>query len=156
LCFIEGSNISMANEIMDRNTLMNDLFNNDISWMNSFPSIFGKNAATDSTLKTDIKENDKNYEVHIDMPAFDKKDIDINYQNNILTVSGHRDSFNDHNDKNGDMIMSERSAGRFTRQYHLPQVDQKGIKATYDKGVLQIELPKLTEKISSDHHIDIE
>lgn len=145
----------MANDIMDRNNLMRNWFNND-SWMNNFPSIFDNNFPEDSTLKTDIKETDKGYDVHIDMPAFDRKDIDIKYANDVLTVSGHRDSFNDHNDKNGDMIMSERSSGRFMRQYHLPAVDTKDIKATYDKGVLKINLPKLEDKIETGHHIDID
>jgi len=145
----------MANEIMDRNNLMRNWFNND-SWMNNVPSLFDNNFPDDSTLKTDIKETDKNYEVHVDMPAFDKKDIDINYENDVLTISGHRDSFSDHNDKNGDMIMSERSGGRFARQYHLPAVDTKAIKANYNNGVLKIELPKLENQPDSDHHIDID
>ena len=140
---------------MDRNNLMRNWFNND-SWMNNLPSMFENNFPEDSTLKTDIKETDKNYEVHVDMPAFDKKDIDINYNNDILTVSGHRDSFNDHNDKNGDMIMSERSSGRVMRQYHLPAVDINNIKANYDNGVLKIDLPKMEKKVDSSHHIDID
>lgn len=144
----------MTNEIMDRNNLMRNWFNND-SWMNNFPSIFDNNFPDDSTLKTDIKETDKNYEVHVNMPAFDKKDIDINYENDVLTISGHRDSFNDHNDKNGDMIMSERSSGRFMRQYHLPAVNTDNISASYDNGVLKIDLPKLEKKVDSSHHIDI-
>ena len=141
---------------MNRHNLMRDWFNNNDSWMSNFPSIFDNNFPEDSTLQTDIKETDKNYEVHVDLPAVDKKNLDINYENGILTVSGHRDSFNDHNDKNGDMIMSERSSGRFTRQYRLPQVDEKNIKATYDNGVLKIDLPKVSEKITSGHHIDID
>ncbi|APU70545.1 molecular chaperone [Companilactobacillus crustorum] len=145
----------MTNEIMDRNNLMRNWFNSD-NWANNFPSIFDNNFPDDSTLRTDIKETDKNYEVHVDMPAFDKKDIDINYENDILTVSGHRDSFNDHNDKNGDMIMSERSSGRFMRQYHLPAVNTDNIKATYDNGVLKVVLPKLEDKVDSGHHIDID
>ncbi|HIY92647.1 Hsp20/alpha crystallin family protein [Companilactobacillus sp. HBUAS56275] len=145
----------MVNEITNRNNLMRDFFNGD-KWMNSFPSLFEDNALEGSNLKTDIKETDKDYQVHIDMPAFDKKNIDINYQDDVLTVSGHRDSFNDHNDKNGDMIMSERSSGRFMRQYHLPAAEVENIKANYDNGVLKVILPKLEEKSNSEHHIDIE
>jgi len=146
----------MENEIIDRNNAIRDWFNDSEPWMNNSPTLFDSNFPDDSTLKTDIKETDKNYIVKVDMPAFDKKNITLNYQDNILTVSGHRDSFNDHNDKNGDMIMSERSTGRFTRQYHLPQVDQEAIKATYDKGVLNINLPKLAEKVDSGHKISID
>jgi Molecular chaperone (small heat shock protein) len=125
--------------------------------MGGFPSFFNDGFPTsDTTLKTDIKETDKDYEVHVDMPAFDKKDIDIDYKDNILTIGGRRDSIDDHNDKNGDMIMSERSSGRFMRQYSLPNVDSDKIKATYDKGVLTVELPKLSRPESSKHHIEID
>jgi Molecular chaperone (small heat shock protein) len=147
--------IVMANEIMDRNNLMRNWFNGD-SWMNNIPSLFDNNFPEDSTLKTDIKETDKDYEVHVDMPAFNKKDIDINYDNDVLTVSGHRDSFDDHSDKKGDMIMSERSSGRFMRQYHLPAVDSEKITANYDKGVLKVSLPKMEKKVETGHHIDID
>lgn len=140
---------------MDRNDLMRNWFNGD-SWMNNFPSIFDNNFPEDSTLKTDITENNQNYEVHVDLPAVDKKDIDITYNDNVLTISGHRDSFTDHNDKDGDVIMSERSSGRFMRQYRLPQVDQDNIKATYDKGVLEITLPKVNKEVDSEHHIEID
>ncbi len=146
----------MANEIMDRNDLMRNWFNNNDSWMNNLPSIFDETLPEESTLKTDIKETDKNYDVRVDMPAFDKKDIDINYQNDVLTVSGHRNSFSDHNDNKGDMIMTERSSGRFARQYHLPAADITNIKATYDNGVLNVVLPKLDKKTNSEHHIDID
>ncbi len=145
----------MANEIMNRNNLMRNWFNND-SWIDNIPTLFDNNSPEVSTLKTDIKETDKDYEVHVDMPAFDKKNINITYDNDTLTVTGHRDDTADHSDKNGDMIMTERSSGRFTRQYRLPQVNNKDIKATYNNGVLQINLPKLTEKIDSEHHIDID
>ena len=144
----------MANDIMNRPNDLRDWFDND-PWMN-FSSMFRDNFPSNTNLKTDIKESDQSYEVHVDMPAFDKKNIDIDYQNDTLTISGHRDSFNDHNDKDGDMIMSERSSGRFMRQYHLPAVAADRIKANYADGVLQIELPKLADKKQLGHHIDID
>lgn len=144
----------MANEIMDRNNLLRNWFNND-TWMNNFPSLFDNNSFEVSNLKTDIKETDKDYQVSVDIPAVDKKNLDITYDNNTLTISGHRDSFNDHNDKDGDMIMSERQSGRFMRQYNLPQVDAENIQASYDNGALKVTLPKQTKEVSG-HHIDIE
>ena len=144
----------MANEIMDRNNLLRNWFNND-TWMNNFPSLFDNNSFEVSNLKTDIKETDKDYQVSVDIPAVDKKNLDITYDNNTLTISGHRGSFNDHNDKDGDMIMSERQSGRFMRQYNLPQVDAENIQASYDNGALKVTLPKQTKEVSG-HHIDIE
>lgn len=146
--------MNMANEIMNRNNDIRDWFNND-PWMNSFPALFGDNFSTSNSLKTDIKESDKDYQVRVDMPDFDKKNIDISYNDNTLTVSAHRDDFADHNDKNGDVIMSERSSGRFARQYHLPAVDTESIKASYANGVLSVTLPKMVNSEDSAHHIEI-
>ncbi|AKP67961.1 Hsp20/alpha crystallin family protein [Companilactobacillus ginsenosidimutans] len=144
----------MTNEIMDRRNDIRDWMNAD-PWMNGFSSIFGDNFPTNDTLKTDIKESDTDYAVRVDMPDFDKKNIDISYSNNTLTVSGHRDNFADHNDNKGDVIMSERSTGRFARQYHLPAVDENNIEANYNNGVLDIKLPKMTETKDNSHHIEI-
>lgn len=150
---MEGS-INMANEIMDRRNDIRDWMNMD-PWMNGFTSLFGDNLPSAEALKTDIKESDKDYQVRVDMPDFDKKNIDVSYNNNTLTISGHRDDFADKNDKNGDVIMSERSSGRFARQYHLPAVDSDKIEANYDNGVLDIKLPKLAKTTDSSHHIEI-
>lgn len=144
----------MTNEIMDRRNDIRDWMNSD-PWMNGFASLFGDNLPSAETLKTDIKESDKDYSVRVDMPDFDKKNIDVSYDNNTLTISGHRDDFTDQNDKNGDVIMSERSSGRFARQYHLPAVNAEKIEANYDNGVLDITLPKLVKSEDKGHHIDI-
>lgn len=144
----------MTNEIMDRRNDIRDWMNSD-PWMNGFASLFGDNLPSAQTLKTDIKESDKDYTVAVDMPDFDKKNIDVSYNDDTLTISGHRDDFANHDDKNGDVIMSERSSGRFARQYHLPAVDSSKIEANYDKGVLNITLPKLVKSEDSDHHIEI-
>ena len=145
---------SMANEIMDRRNDIRDWMNND-PWMNSFSSLFGDNFPTSDTLKTDIKESDKDYTVRVDMPDFDKKNIDVSYNNNTLTISGHRDDFADQNNQDGDVIMSERSSGRFARQYHLPAVNSEKIVANYNNGVLDITLPKLVKSEDSSRHIEI-
>lgn len=145
----------MTNEIMDRRNDIRDWMNSD-PWMNGFTSMFNDVLPTAQTLKTDIKESDKDYSVRVDMPDFDKKNIDVSYNNNTLTISGHRDDFADQNDKKGDVIMSERSSGRFTRQYHLPAVDSDKIEANYDNGVLSVTLPKVAKSLDSEHHIEIQ
>ena len=90
------------------------------------------------------------------MPGFDKKDIHINYANDILTVTGHRDIFDDDGDKDGNVLHSERRYGQMSRQYRLPDVNKKDIKAQYKNGVLTITLPKKDETDDDENHIDIE
>ncbi|KRM10734.1 Hsp20/alpha crystallin family protein [Paucilactobacillus suebicus] len=147
----------MANDLQKRH---DDLFGDLNNWMNDgFFSNLGKAfysmTPEQATMKTDVKETDKSYEVKIDMPGYDKKDIHLNYANDVLAISAHRDSFTDDSDKDGNMLRSERTYGSVSRQYRLPDVDKGKIEAKYDNGVLNMTLPKLTKVEDNDSHIEI-
>lgn len=144
----------MANELNNRfNELMkggDDFFSNlGRSFFNGFDDSFKE-------MKTDISENDTAYTVAVDLPGVDKKDIDIDFKDNALTISAKRDSFSDESDAKGNLLSSERSYGRFTRQYQFPNVDKDKISAKYEAGVLTVTLPKTAEEISNSHKIEIE
>lgn len=143
----------MANEIMNRDNWLADPFFDDLG-----TRFFDRFMPSDTSrvLKTDIKENDKNYVATVDVPGIDKKDIHLNYRDNVLSISVNKKEVNDHADKQGNMLMSERSYGAMSRSYRLPNVDEQHIKAQYDKGVLTITLPKLTEQVEDPHQIDID
>lgn len=134
------------NHIVDSDDFFNNFgrsfFN---SWNNELKS-----------LKSDIKETDKAYVIKIDMPGVDKKDIALNFKDDVLTVDAKRDSFSDESDDKGNMIANERDYGTYTRSYRLPKVDSKAISAKYEDGVLTITLPKTKEEIDSNHSIDIQ
>ncbi|KRM98988.1 Hsp20/alpha crystallin family protein [Loigolactobacillus rennini] len=106
------------------------------------------------TMKTDISETDKAYTVTIDLPGIDKKNLQLNYQDSILSVSAKSEQNTDERDKNDQLIHRERRYGQFSRQYRLPNVDQSNITAHYDKGVLTINLPKSAE--AKNHQIEID
>ena len=59
-------------------------------------------------------------------------------------------------DKDGNVLHSERRYGQMSRQYRLPDVNKKDIKAQYKNGVLTITLPKKDETDDDENHIDIE
>ncbi|GET10434.1 Hsp20/alpha crystallin family protein [Ligilactobacillus agilis] len=144
----------MANELNNRfNELMkggDDFFSNlGRSFFNGFDDSFKE-------MKTDISESDTAYTVAVDLPGVDKKDIDIDFKDNALTISAKRDSFSDESDAKGNLLSSERSYGRFTRQYQFPNVDKDKISAKYEAGVLTVTLPKTAEEISNSHKIEIE
>ena len=143
----------MANEIQRRNNLFDNLMNMR-DWMND--DFFSDLTPVADHMKTDVAENDQGYTVKIDMPGFDKKDIHVNYADGILTVSGHRDTFDDHTNKNGDIVQSERRYGQMSRSYRLPDVDLDKVSAKYNDGVLALDLPKLTVENQNGTHIDIE
>ena len=142
----------MANELQNR---FNDFMNSDNFFSNFGRSFFNLDGH-DTYMKTDVAETPKDYQVNIDLPGVDKQDIQIDFKNNILTVSAKRDSFSDQSDHEGNLIASERSYGRFTRQYQFPNVAREKIAAKYEDGVLKITLPKTDEEIANNHHIDIQ
>ncbi|MDN6356313.1 MAG: Hsp20/alpha crystallin family protein [Lactiplantibacillus plantarum] len=115
----------------------------------NYPSTF-----SDKVLRTDIKEREHDYVVAIDVPGIEKKDIHLNYDNDTLSISVRKDSFGDHEDKDGNLLMSERHYGRMIRSYRLPNVDSSGITAKNDNGILTITLPKRADSAAS--HIEIE
>ncbi|MCT6841283.1 MAG: Hsp20/alpha crystallin family protein [Bombilactobacillus mellis] len=141
----------MANNLMNRRNDAFDMFNNMDRWFNNWGSDFPA-----INMKTDVSESKTAYDVVIDLPDMDKKDISITYDNDILTVSAHRDSLNDASDKDGNLIMNERSYGRFSRQYRLPDVDRQQISAKYEDGSLKINLPKAQDLPNNNTKINID
>ena len=95
-----------------------------------------------SAFKADIKENDNHYEVHLDLPGYDKDNISIEYHQDILTVKAQRQEEKEEKQDENNYIRRERSSGTVSRQFYLANVDGNQIKASYQDGVLQVTLPK--------------
>lgn len=104
--------------------------------------------------KIDMKETEKEFIINAEMPGVDKKDIKIEVNNNLLTISFEKKQEKDEKDKSGWRII-ERSYGKFSRTITLPQsVKNEGAKASYKDGVLKVTLPK--EKITKVNEIKID
>lgn len=105
-------------------------------------------------MKTDIKENKDTYELAIEIPGFDKKDIKLDYEDEYLTVTA---SINRFENKEGNYIRRERFSGVNSRSYYIGEIDEKKIKASYKDGVLFVTFPKenLEEK-EAKHAIAID
>ena len=142
----------MANDMMNRH---NDLFDAMNDWFD-LPRKFFDDGDMAKLMQSDVVENDKEYIIKVDMPGMDKNDINLNYNNGILSVSGSRKSFKDlSNDKNNSLIHRERSEGHISRSFRLPNVVASEIHAKYDNGVLTITLPKQSSD-QSDNSIQID
>ncbi len=144
------NNVSRRNDLMSMDNAFDRLANNFFAPLSR--NFFNNDS---DIMKTDISESDKEYDVKIDLPGLKKDNIKIDYENNILTVSATKNSEVKDADTKNHIIHSERSYGSFSRQYRLPNVDRKNIKATYNDGVLTITLPKDTEATTAAH-IDIQ
>jgi len=93
----------------------------------------------------DIYDNDENVVIKAELPGMDKKDIDIDVKNGVLTLKGERNF--DNEVKEGKYYRRERTFGKFERFFRLPvKVDPEKINAKYKDGILTIDIPKPEEQ----------
>ena len=91
--------------------------------------------------KTDIAETDGGFEIALEVPGIDSKDLSLEVKDNVLTVSGERKVEEKEEGKN--FVKVERSHGKFSRAFRLPDnTDEKRIKADCKNGVLTVSVPK--------------
>jgi len=102
----------------------------------------------------DETEDEKAYHVRIELPGMDKEDVDIVLAEGMLTIRGEKKR--EEEEKGKDFYRKERSFGAFRRTLPVPgSVDESRIEASFDKGILKIELPKTEEAQKKVKHITV-
>lgn len=131
--------------IMKRN---DDLFSN---WPSIFEDFFGNDFFKKSVGTTlpavNVKENENSFKIEMAIPGKKKEDLKINLENNVLTISSeHKEETED---KNENYTRKEFHYTSFQRSFALPEnlVEQDKIEATYENGLLVINIPKKKEAI---------
>ena len=95
----------------------------------------------------DVRENDKQYTVVVDLPGFKQENLNIEVTDeNMVHIHAKRES---EEAKEGEKyIVKERSAAEFTRAFRLPKdVKHTEVNASFENGVLQLEIPKAEKQI---------
>lgn len=131
-------------------TAFDDVFEN----MFSDPFFKGNN----NYMRTDVKEVDDNYVLDMELPGFNKDNIQIQLKDGYLNISATKSTNNDETDSQGNIIRQERYSGSCSRSFFVGEdIKPEDIKASYDNGELKISLPKSAPKqITTDNHIPIE
>lgn len=89
----------------------------------------------------DLSESDNAFEIRMDIPGMEPKDIDVKVQNSTVTISGQRKEEKEEKGKTYHRI--ERRSGNFSRTLSLPcKVNEDEVAADYTQGVLTVKLPK--------------
>lgn len=119
----------------DINRLFTGLTTNDSSSVNA-----------DWVPNVDINEFDDKFQLYVDVPGVDPKNVDITLEAGVLTISGERYMQAEKAEKAEENVIrrrTERGSGRFYRRFLLPEtVDAEKVKATDRHGVLEILIPK--------------
>ena len=89
----------------------------------------------------DLVETDEHFVLRADLPGLSEADVDLSLEQNVLTLSGERRS--EHEEQAEGYYRLERASGAFSRSLTLPEgVDGDAITARFDKGVLEVRIPK--------------
>jgi len=93
-------------------------------------------------IKMDVKEGDRDFTVHAELPGVDKEDIHVTIDGNTVSINAEVKKTTE--EKEGDKVLrSERYYGKVFRSFSLSQdVDEAGARARFEKGVLELVLPK--------------
>lgn len=105
-------------------------------------------------MKCDVYEKDGIYNIEMDIPGYDKKDIKIECDDGILTVTAEKNQESNEKDHGKRYIRRERVYGKVSRTFNFSDIDDDNIKAEFKDGILKISVPK-SEKTSSKKMIQI-
>ena len=142
--------------IMERRNPQKDLAAREMNEVGRyFEDVFGRHLLPDTWRKTSAEnlewapsikviEKEDEFVVKVELPGVKEEDINISITGNILTIEGEKETESDVEKKG--YYYSETSYGSFSRSITIPStVDANKIEANYDKGVLEITLPKAPE-----------
>lgn len=102
----------------------------------------------------EVKEDENQFLLHLDIPGMERKDLDISVTGNTLTVKGERKE--EENKKGKGYFYSERRYGSFHRSVELPtEVDADKVAANYKDGVLELVLPKSEKAKPKQIKVDV-
>jgi HSP20 family protein len=102
----------------------------------------------------DVVEKDNAYEIMVELPGMDEKNVEVKVANDTLTIKGEKRE--EKEEKKKDYYLQERHFGSFERSFTVPQeVDADKIEASFTKGVLTVKLPKKPEAIKSEKKISV-
>ena len=119
------------------------IFNDFDNFLNDFSSSLNYSSSWEP--KFEVLNTDTMYCIRAEIPGMSKKDIDIELENNAISISGDR-KWNDKDQNN----YSEFSYGKFYKSFNLPEdIKENNIKASMKDGILSVQVPRL-EKVKPE------
>ena len=122
----------------------------DLFWGTPFDAAESKRTAR--LLETDILEEKDSYVLTINVPGIKKEEIAVDYDDGYLTVAVKQMVENKDDEH---YLRKERHVYNAERSFYFGDIDEKGISASLENGVLSISVPKETKKQETKHSIAI-
>jgi HSP20 family protein len=138
-----GKNEDVVRSIMKS---FNDVFNEDF---------FAPLRSNTHHFHTDIHERENAYFIESELPGFTKEEIEVNYSHNYLTIKAKRNQEENKDDTGNQVIRRERFYGEFVRRFYVENIDDAKINASFQNGILKLEIPKREKAESVTKRIEI-
>lgn len=108
-------------------------------------------------MKTDIKEKESEYEISVDLPGYEKDNIQMSVEDGYLTISATIVADNK-DEEEGKFVRRERYSGSCARSFFLgDEIKSEDIKASFKNGILKVSIPKKQiEEKAEKKYIQIE
>lgn len=108
-------------------------------------------------MKTDIKEKESEYEISVDLPGYEKDNIQMSIEDGYLTISATIVADNK-DEEDGKFVRRERYSGSCARSFFVgEEVNSEDIKASFKNGILKVSIPKKQiEEKETKKYIQIE
>jgi len=119
-------------------------------------SVFSSFNGATQPFRIDIREMNDKYVVEAELPGVAREDIDIDVDQNYLTIRAKRNELKEQKDDNNRIIRRERRTGEFVRRFYVENIVDDAIRATLQDGILKLEVPKQVPTTAQRKRIDIE
>ncbi|MCD7838942.1 MAG: Hsp20/alpha crystallin family protein [Clostridiales bacterium] len=123
----------------------------DVDQMNN--NYYGKNQLR--VFNTDIQDNGDSYTLEAELPGFAKEDIQIDIDQDRLTIQAVHKTENDQKDDQGNYLRRERYYGSYSRSFNISDIESSQISAAYENGVLKLTLPKRAVTVPTSRRLEI-
>ena len=128
-----------------------------------FESFFGSSPVQhtpSAIMHTDIKQTETGFELIIDLPGFNKDNVQVDLKEGVLSIKAQTESENEtSSEKKGTWVRKERFSGQCSRSFYIGEdIEESEIKARFENGTLIITVPKKVEqpKLDESRSIAIE
>ena len=130
-----------ARELQSVQQELNRLFGTFFDW----PTAAGNGGSRRWIPAMDLVEEGDHYVLRADLPGVSEDDVKVELEDSVLTISGERTS--EHEQRKEGYYRVERASGAFSRSLALPEgIDPDSIQARFEKGVLEVRVPKPEER----------
>ncbi len=124
-------------------------------WMPSFRDFERRMLGGGNTFRTDIRDSGDAFTLEAELPGFSRDEIQVDVESDCLKISAVRSQETQQRDEKG-YLCRERSQGSYSRSFRISGIRTDDITASYQNGILHLNLPKQQEKETSSRRLEIQ